>query len=189
MNLINIKSQACRAFTVALTVAAIATFSTFTSASAAETKIGTLSLQKVMSSSKALQDVQMQTEKKLQSFQKQIEAKEKELKSKNEDIEKKSSSLSEDALGKAREAFRKDLEVAQKDFHAKRVAIDQSRGEANSKVVDKLNEIIEKVAKQKGLTLVVETGATVYSTNDLDITNEVLEKLNKEITSVKVNFK
>jgi len=47
-------------------------------------------------------------------------------------------------------------------------------------------QIVDQIAKESSATLVVNKGATIYSTADLDITQEVVRRLNARLPSVTV---
>ena len=46
--------------------------------------------------------------------------------------------------------------------------------------------VIQDVAKSRGASIVAEKGAVIYNTPDVDITSEVIAKLNGRVTSVSV---
>jgi Skp family chaperone for outer membrane proteins len=57
-----------------------------------------------------------------------------------------------------------------------------------SKVNDEIKTIIADISKEKSLDLIVPAAQTLYYKDELDISNEVLKRLNKEVTKVKVSF-
>jgi Skp family chaperone for outer membrane proteins len=60
--------------------------------------------------------------------------------------------------------------------------------DAMSKVNDEIKTIIADISKEKSLDLIVPAAQTLYYKDELDISNEVLKRLNKEVTKVKVSF-
>jgi Skp family chaperone for outer membrane proteins len=57
-----------------------------------------------------------------------------------------------------------------------------------SKVNDKIKDIIAEIAKEKEFDVIVPASQTLYYKDGLDVSDEVLKKLNKKITKVDVKF-
>ena len=57
-----------------------------------------------------------------------------------------------------------------------------------SKVNDKIKDIIAEISKEKELDVIVPAAQTLYFKDELDISDEVLKRLNKKITKVDVKF-
>jgi Skp family chaperone for outer membrane proteins len=60
--------------------------------------------------------------------------------------------------------------------------------DAMSKVNDKVKTIVSEIAKEKELDTIIPASQTLYFKDELDITAEVLSRLNKKITKVEVKF-
>ena len=56
------------------------------------------------------------------------------------------------------------------------------------KVNDKIKDIIAEISKEKDIELIVPTSQTLFYKDEMDISAEVLKKLNKKITKVDVKF-
>ena len=56
------------------------------------------------------------------------------------------------------------------------------------KVNDKIKDIIADIAKEKDFEVIIPSSQTLYYKDALDISNEVLKKLNKKITKADVKF-
>ena len=70
------------------------------------------------------------------------------------------------------------------DIHQKQLNVAQVR--ANRELQRVLTPIIEKVAEKSGATIVLEKGQIVYQEPGLDVTTEVIERLDKQLPSLKV---
>jgi Skp family chaperone for outer membrane proteins len=52
-----------------------------------------------------------------------------------------------------------------------------------------LFDIISNIAKEQNIQLVLPKSQTLYNTNSIDITNQVLQALNNKLKTVDVRFK
>lgn len=72
------------------------------------------------------------------------------------------------------------------DVHQKRLNVAQVR--ANRELQRVLTPIIQKVSDNSGATIVLEKAQIVYQKSGLDITTEVIESLDRELSSLKVEL-
>ena len=57
-----------------------------------------------------------------------------------------------------------------------------------SKVNDKIKDIIAEISKEKELDVIIPAAQALYYKDNLDISEEVLKRLNKKITKIDVKF-
>ena len=51
-----------------------------------------------------------------------------------------------------------------------------------------MHEIVESIAKEKGVTLVIPTSQLLYADPALDISQEALKKLDQKLPDIKLDF-
>ena len=68
----------------------------------------------------------------------------------------------------------------------KLVSIDMLVAESRNKVLNALKPIIEKLSNEKGITVLLEKNSVLLNAENMDITQEALEILNKELSSLDV---
>jgi TolB-like protein len=93
--------------------------------------------------------------------------------------------LSEDALRAIQAeltAMRRQKDAFAQDIWGEGGKVEAKHAELFSPVVDKMNEVIEEVALDLGVKIVLDasTGGILYSDVDMDITSSVIEELNRE---------
>lgn len=71
------------------------------------------------------------------------------------------------------------------DAKVKEAEIKITSGKAKIQIANKVQEIIEAIAKERGADLVLDKSVTIYST-PIDITDAVMDRLNKEMTRISV---
>lgn len=150
--------------------------------------IGVIDVDKIMNESLVMRDIQSKIEKKQDEYQKQIQKKQEELESEQKRIESKKNILSKEAFEKETNAFEKKLDDLKTFVDKKQNNLKKASMEAMSKVNEKVKDIIDGVAKEKKLDVIIAAAQTLYHEESLDVTNEILEKLNKKITKVDVKF-
>lgn len=74
----------------------------------------------------------------------------------------------------------------QADLHQKQINVAQMR--ANRELQKVLNPIIKQVAEQRGASIILEQSQIVWQTDGLDITSAIIELLDKQLPSLKVQI-
>ncbi len=65
--------------------------------------------------------------------------------------------------------------------------IARQRADARKMLLDGLTPILEAYTEENGISLIIDKKYLVMGDTDLDITNLVIEKLNKALPSIKLN--
>lgn len=150
--------------------------------------IGVIDVDQIMKESSVMRDIQSKVEKKQDDYQKQVQKKQDELEAEQKRIEGKRNVLSKEAFEKETTAFEQKLDDLKTFVDKKQNSLKKASMEAMSKVNDKVKDIISDIAKEKDLDIIAPASQTLYYKDNLDITEEVLGKLNKKITKVDVKF-
>lgn len=154
----------------------------------AETKIAVVNIQKIMRESKAAEAVRQQLKSKQQSFQSELDKKEDALQKEDQDLAKQRAVLSQEVFESKYKDFRKKAAEAQQEVRTKRGSLDKGFTKALSDIQKKVTDIVTAVAKEKGVSIAMAASPVLYVDPALDITQEVLDKLNKELPNLTVNF-
>jgi len=150
-------------------------------AGAAELKIGVVNTAQLLqeapqaqSSSKSLENEFAPRERKLLESQKEIKEKE-------ERLMRDSAVMSESERRKAERdllSMRRDLKRSQDEF---REDLNIRRNEELGKLQRIISKIIDDLAKEKGFDLILGENV-IYATDRIDITRQILDRLDKENT-------
>ena len=158
-------------------------------ARASDLRIAIISMDKIQTESKALEDLHKQREKFEQKLKTKLEKEQKEIEKEKADIEKSQDMLSQEALQRRVVDYQRRVNNFQRTLTEGAQAIDASYQDALSTIQKKhLDPIIEGIIAKKKLSLVID-GRMARVGNDvenLDITDEVVKALNKKISSVKM---
>lgn len=147
----------------------------------AETKIAFVDMQKAIQTTASGKKAKSELEGEFNKKKKDLEKKEADLKKMGEDLEKKKSVLSEEALGKKQAEFQEEMLKYRDVVQKSQLDIQKKERELTAPILEKMRKVIAKLAKDKGLTLVLENSQMVlFSTPDSDITEEVIKAFDKE---------
>ena len=114
--------------------------------------------------------------------------KEKELKKNEKDLLEKKTILTKEEYTKKTNELRKKVMEYQSDRKSVLAKITQQRAESRKVLLEKLNPIIRDYIKENNISLVFDKSSIVAGSNvDLDITDTIVEMLNKELPSLKLN--
>lgn len=172
-------------FAVILPLFLIFSGSAFSNESAS---VATINIDQISKEAKVVKNIAKQISKKRDQFQKQISASEKKLEKEQKKLESKKDILSESALKKEQLAFFKKVEKLKNDASKKDKILKKAYTTSIKKVNDVVGEIVNSIAVEKGLSLVLPSSQVVYSVESIDITQEVIKKLDKKVSKIKVKF-
>lgn len=149
--------------------------------------IAVVDMQAVMSKSEAAKSIGVQVAKLRTSFQQSFQSKKDELQKLNDDIQRQRAILSADALQQRQREFQQKYADAQKDFQARGKKIEGAVDKAAQQVDNAAQQVIDQIAKESGITLVLNRAAVIHVESSTDITPEVIKRLNAKLSSVTVN--
>jgi outer membrane protein len=148
---------------------------------AAETKIGVVDMQKAIQSTATGKKAKTELESEFNKKKKELEKKEADLKKMGEDLERKKSVLSEEVLSKKQAEFQEEMLKYRDVVGKSQIEIQKKERDLTAPILEKMKKVIEKVAKEKGYTMVLENSQMVlFATPDADLTAEVIKSYEKE---------
>tara|TARA_B100001093_G_scaffold465833_1_gene483799 strand:- start:1542 stop:2078 length:537 start_codon:yes stop_codon:yes gene_type:complete len=119
---------------------------------------------------------------------------ENEIKSSDEEIIKEQNLLIESQSIMAPEAFeskRKEYEIKVQKYNNERqsklLKIDELIAVSRNDILNAMKPILEEISNEKGITIILEKASIMLNAEKMDLTNEVLKKLNKSLPTIKVS--
>ena len=154
----------------------------------AEQKIAYLDMRFVMNNSIAGKGVQDFLQKSLTENQKEFSDKEKELKKEEVDLLAKKTIFTKEEYKNKTDVLRKkviDYQSQRKNVLEK---ITEQRAKARKILLEKLDPIVRGYIKENNISLVIDKNSIIAgSSAALDITNTIIENLNKELPSLNID--
>lgn len=149
-------------------------------------KVAVLDLKAIRTNSLAIKDIRAQIEKYRQGFQADIKKEEDALRIANQALAKKRTLLGPEAFANERRLFEQKVVGVQKLVSQRKIDLDRALTQAMLVVEKKMNVIMEKVATKRGARLVLRRQNTILADRSMDMTKEVLKRLNAELKTVSV---
>ena len=145
-----------------------------------------LEYQHVMSESAAAIDIKAQIEKQRLFYRDEMNKHEQELRAAEQEILRQSNTLSREALAQMRRELRAGVTDMRRGAQAHKRELDQAYRHGMNEVERAIAFIITELAKEKGFNLVLPHARVMFLYNDLNITDEVMSRINARLSSVKV---
>jgi outer membrane protein len=142
----------------------------------------------ILQNSAAAKSVRDQVEKQSQTYQSEINKREQELRNTEQDLSRQRSVLSPEAFAEKRRQFEANVADFQRQTNARKdqlqIAFDNGMREVQTSAAQILGEV--KVERQ--VNLVFHANALALNDHNLDLTSEVLQRLDKKLPRVAVKL-
>ena len=152
----------------------------------AEQKVVYLDFKYVLNNSKAGKGAQDFLQKSFKENQKKFMDEENKLKKNESDLIAQKAILTKEEYQKKSDNLRKKVIDYQSQRRTSLEKITTQRAEARQQLIDKLDPILKTYIKENNVSLVVDKKNVLVGNPDLDITNIIVEKLNKEFPSLNI---
>jgi outer membrane protein len=152
----------------------------------ADQKIVILDMKFVLNNSKAGKGVQDFLQKSFKENQKKFLDEENALKKKENDLLAQKTILTKKEYQKKSDDLRKKVIDYQSQRRTALEKITSQRAEARQKLLEKLDPIMKTYIKENDISLIIDRKNVLMGSTNLDITNIIVEKLNKEFPSLSI---
>lgn len=142
-------------------------------------KLGAIDLQKVLNECEAGKKAKSDLEALIKSKENIIDKKSKEIEKLKGELEKQASALSADAKKNKEEELEKLLRDYKRTVQDSQAEVKKKEGELTETILKGVHEIVERIGKEEGYTIIIEKGLAAYSNKNIDITEKVLKEYNK----------
>ncbi len=157
----------------------------------AQVSIAVVDIDRLLSETRAAKSIRKQVTAQQEAFDKQMQALEKQLIESLNKLKKEAQnpdSKKEDLEKKKHEFETKRFE-AKKTLKRKMNALNKGASEAMNRLSDGIFSVCAQIAKEKKYDLIITRNNVIIGAKSLDITDEVMKRLNKDLPEVKVSIK
>jgi len=141
----------------------------------------------VLNQSKAGKEAQIYLKKKLENGVKDLKNKEKSVQEEERKIIQQKKLISAEEYKKKVTELRKKVSSLQNARNKLLDGVAKQRLKAKTELLKTLNPIIKNYMKEKNIRLVLEKKSILLADENLNITKEITDLLNKELKSIKLN--
>jgi len=145
-------------------------------------------MQRILDESMAAKNVQKQIETQSAKFQKEIEGEENELRTAEQDLGKSRDQIAADAYADREQNLRQRFLTVERHVQARHKALDQAFTDSMNAVRGVLMDIVAAVAQEHGANIALAKQQTVWLDKSLDVTDEILNRLNKQLPQITVKM-
>ncbi|MDQ7032589.1 MAG: OmpH family outer membrane protein [Desulfonauticus sp.] len=147
----------------------------------AQTKIGVIDMQKVISQSDPGKEAFETLKKKTAKMKKELDKQKKELQSLREELQKQALVLSQEAKQDKELEFRKKLRDFQDLWQAYQRKIKIEEQKLSRPIIQMLADVIKQYAEKNHYTAIWDMRASglLYTTDAINITNQIMAELNR----------
>tara|TARA_B100001540_G_scaffold266551_1_gene247647 strand:+ start:138 stop:662 length:525 start_codon:yes stop_codon:yes gene_type:complete len=150
----------------------------------AEQKIAFIDMKYILNMSDAGKGAQDFLKKSFEKNQEKLLEEEKGLKKEESDLLSKKSSFSKEDYKKKSDELRKKVLKYQSKRRQNLETVAKKRADARQKLLKAIDPILISYVKENNISLVIDKKNVVLGNNDLNITNIIIEKLNKDLPSL-----
>ncbi len=155
-------------------------------ASAQEFKIGYIDSERIFAEYSATRDAQEQFDRDVEAWRREAEQTEQDLEDMREELESQRLLLSEKALAekeRALQAKASEYERFVQSIWGPTGRIAQRNAELTKPIIEKIRGVLDRIGAEQGYSVIFDAadGNIVYGERSLDLTDQVLAELNKEI--------
>lgn len=155
-------------------------------AQAEDVTIGTVNMEALLKQSTAVQQLNDSIKDTQQKRKDEVTAQDKKLEAEGKEIQKQRSILEKDAFEKRQKAFQEKIMKIQAELKEKAAKTQKVYNDALAEVQKTTIAIIKDVAEDKDLSIVMPSAQLLFVDENLDITDTVVERLNKELSKLDI---
>jgi Skp family chaperone for outer membrane proteins len=157
-------------------------------AGGAATITAVIDMQRIIRDAAAFRDARTQLEQRRTGWQGELAKDEDRLRKEEEELVRQRQVLAPDAFDKRRQEFERKVMDVQRRMQDRSVSLDQAFEKVRNDVGRTVIEIVSGVVKERGYNLVLDKSQVVFHAVDMEITDEVLRRLDQKLPTVKVQL-
>jgi outer membrane protein len=146
----------------------------------------TVDVQQILRESLVAKDIQAQMDQRTQRYTKEVTDQENDLQKTQDELEHARTTLAPDAFNARMRDFQQRYDALDNRVQTTRQALQQSYNDAMTKVENTALQIIADIAAERKANLVVAKAAVLFEAQDLDITQEVIKRLDAKLPQIQL---
>jgi outer membrane protein len=142
-------------------------------------KIGYIDLQRIVYESEAGKKAKSELDALIKSKQAVVDEKRKTLEKLKSDLEKQASALSPEARKAKQDEYEKNEREFLRFAQDSETELRKKDAELKEMIVKEVFELMDKIGKEEGYTMILDRSMVIYGNKEIDITNMVIKKYNE----------
>jgi outer membrane protein len=150
--------------------------------------IAVIKTDEIIERSIAMKKAKEKIMKQRESYQLELSEEEAEINKKIENLSKKKAKFTADKLAEKEEKLSKEILELNKLLKRRNETLQKVEIDIITQIGEKIEEILEDIKKNDKIDIILSNKQVIMYNDEMDISNKVLKKLNKELLKVKVRF-
>ena len=151
------------------------------------TSIGVIDLNKILSDADAAIAASEQIEKIAIEIESEIKVSDEEMIKEQNLLIESQSIMAPEAFESKRNEYEGKVQKYNNERQAKLIKIDELIAVSRNDILNAVKPILEEISNEKGITIILEKASIMLNAEKMDITSEVLKKLNKSLPTIEVS--
>ena len=151
------------------------------------TSIGVFDLNKIYSDATAAIDAAEQIDIIANEFENEIKLEEEKIIKEQNSLIEAQSIMAPEAFEAKRIEYESKVQKFSNETQSKRLKVEELIALSRSDILNAIKPILEEISNEKGITIIVDKSLIWLNAEKMDLTNEVLKKLNKSLPAIKVS--
>ena len=151
------------------------------------TSIGVIDINKILSDADAAVNAAKQIEEIAIEIENEIKLSDEEIIKEQNLLIESQSIMAPEAFESKRNEYENKVQKYNNERQSKLMMIDELIAVSRNDILNAMKPILEEISNEKGITIILEKTSIMLNAEKMDITNEVLKKLNKSLQSIKVS--
>jgi Skp family chaperone for outer membrane proteins len=146
--------------------------------------IAVINMQVLLEESSAAKSIRSQVEKLRTDFQEEVNRQDQRLREQEQELKRQQAVLATEAFNAKRRDFQQQVAKAQQDVQTRLRELDELAARGLNDVRRALLPILVDLSKEQGYNIVFANTQLVFASKQLDITDEVLKRINTSLPAV-----
>ena len=151
------------------------------------TSIGVIDINKILSDADAAVTATKQIEKIAIEIENEIKLSDEQIIKEQNSLIESQSVMAPEAFESKRNEYENKVQKYNNERQSKLMKIDELIAVSRNDILNAIKPILEEISDEKGITIILEKSSIMLNAEKMDITNEVLKKLNKSLPTIKVS--
>lgn len=175
-------------YTIAILILTLSASSIFANENYPNTSIAIVDLNLILTDSKAAKNATKQFEEIQKNIEDEIIASDKKMLEERNKLIEQQSVIAPEAFELKATDYEKKLQNYQVEKQNKLRNLEGVLQKARNEILENVKPILEELSKEFGVTVILEKNSVLLSATNMDLTDNVIKKLNKELPKIKVSL-
>ena len=175
-------------YVIAILILTLSTSGIYANEGYPNTSIAIVDLNLILSDSKAAKNATKQFEEIQKDIENEIIASDKKMLEERNKLIEQQSVIAPEAFELKAKDYESKLQNYQIEKQNKLRKLEGVLQNARNEILENVKPILEELSKEFGVTVILEKNSVLLSANNMDLTDDIIQKLNKKLPKIKVSL-